>query len=345
MVRRHPTLDGWVITDAPTALAVLRAPAAWSSDHFDGPRPAEHDAWIAELVATEDGIRELLEVTPQALVGLDPPQHTRMRDVVRRAFAPDAVQRLRPVIAEEVEAALGSIVTGEPVDVVPAFTRPVPFRVVARVLDLPPEHWAELEALAHAASTDDTATEDFQALRARLLAERDMMRFFLAHRPIRDETITPREAAGLCREILVAGSDSVGHLLAGALHTIATRGRPHDLPAFVERRLSTDPPFTAFWRRATRDTVLDGVAIPAGGLVQLPYAQLNETAARHLSFGHGIHFCLGAALARLEAQVALEAILAATTSIEIAGPVERLASPAVGGYRTLVLRLECPFDR
>ena len=139
--------------------------------------------------------------------------------------------------------------------------------------------------------------------------------------------------------MLVAGSDSVGHLLAGALLEIATHGAPEDLGAFVEQRLALEPPFAAFWRRATSDTVLEGVAIEAGGLVELPYAQLNEGAARHLSFGHGIHFCLGAALARLEAQVALHAVLDATSRIEVAGPVERLASPSVNGYRRLVLRL------
>jgi cytochrome P450 len=342
-VRRHETLDGWVIGDAATAVAVLRDPATWSSDRFDGPRAPQHAAWL-EALETEDGIRELLELTPQALIGLDPPLHTRMRAVLRRTFAPGAIEALRPVVAEEVDAALGALVTGEPVDVVSAFTRPVPFRVVARLLGLPREHWAELEALAHAASTDDTATEDFPGLRARLLAERDVMRFFLAHleMPVLVEavaagTITPREAAGLCREILVAGSDSVGHLLAGALLEIARHGHPADRSAFVEERLALEPPFAAFWRRATRDTQLDGVAIPAGGLVQLPYAQLNHTAARHLSFGHGVHFCLGAALARLEAQVALTAL--AGTAIEAAGPAERLASPDVNGYRRLVLKL------
>jgi len=356
MVQRHDTLDGWVITDPATAVAVLRDPASWSSDRFDGPRPEVHDRWVRELAETEEGLRELLEVAPQALIGLDPPQHTRMRAVLRRPFAPAAVQALRPVVAEEVEAALGGIVTGEPVDVVEAFTRPVPFRIVARLLGLPRAAWAELEALAHAASTDDTATETFEELRARLLAERDIMRFFVDHlardaeapseavlpvlrAAVAEGTITPREGAGLCREVLVAGSDSVGHLLSGALLAIATDGRPEDLGAFVEQRLAVAPPFTAFWRRATRDTELAGVPIPAGGLVQLPYAKLNETAARHLSFGHGVHFCLGAALARLEADVALRAVLGATSTIELAGEPERLASPAVNGLRRLVLRL------
>ncbi|HEY6887409.1 MAG TPA: hypothetical protein VI300_06505, partial [Solirubrobacter sp.] len=152
VIRRHDTLDGWVVTDAPTALAILHDPAHWSSDRFDGPRPPEYDAWAAELAAEDAGVRELLALTPQALVGLDPPHHGRMRAVLRRSFAPGAVQGWRAMIAAEVDAALAEIVTGEPVDVVAAFTRPVPFRVVARLLGLPRARWDELEALAHAAS-------------------------------------------------------------------------------------------------------------------------------------------------------------------------------------------------
>jgi cytochrome P450 len=298
----------------------MHDPATWSSDRFDGPRPAAYDTWVAELEAEDPGVRELLALTPHALVGLDPPDHGRLRAVLRRQFAPAAVEELRAMIAEEVDAAL---VTGTPIDVVAA----VPFRVVARLLGLPRGEWAELEALAHAASTDDTATEDRAGLRTRLLAERDVMRFFLAQlnapsaggilpllrTAVADGVISAREAAGLCREVLVAGSDSVGHLLAGALTEITERGEPEDLDAFIEHRLAIDPPFRSFWRRATRATTLAGVEIPADGLVELPYAQLNATVSRHLSFGHGIHFCLGAALARLEAGIALRAILDVTS--------------------------------
>ena len=278
-------------------------PATWSSDRFDGPRPPEHDAWVAELAAEDPDVRELLVLTPHALVGLDPPDHGRLRGVLRRAFSPAAVAALRPLVEREVQALLPSDVD--------TFSRALPFQVVMRWLGVPEPAWPRLEALAHAASTGDTAGEDRAALRARLLAERDVMRSFLDDLPaplrpaVEDGTISPREAAGLGREVLVAGSESVAHLLAGALRAIARDGMPEDVEAFVEHRLAVDPPFAAFWRRATRATTLGGVAIPADGLVQLPYAQLNRDSARHLSFGHGIHFCLGAALARLEAAVAL----------------------------------------
>ena len=201
----------------------------------------------------------MLALSPQALIALDPPDHTRLRNVVRRAFAPAAVEALRPLVEREVEALLPSDID--------SFSRALPFRVVMRWLEVPEPAWPELERLAHAASTGDTATEDRAALRARLLAERDVMRFFLAHRPtlLRDEpSISPREAAGLCREVLVAGSESVAHLLAGALRAIARDGPPEDLEAFIEHRLAVDPPFTAFWRRATRPVDTRGRGHPAG---------------------------------------------------------------------------------
>ena len=290
-----------MITDAATARAVMLDPATWSSDRFDGPRPPQYDAWVAELAAEDADVRELLILTPHALIGLDPPDHTRLRNVLRRDFSPAAVEALRPLVEREVEALLPSDVE--------TFSRALPFRVIMRRLAVPEPAWPELERLAHAASTGDTASEDREAVRSRLLAERDIMRFFGADlpAPVRDGTISPREAAGLCRELLVAGSESVALVLAGALRAIARDGMPENVEAFVEHRLAVDPPFPAFWRRATRAVTLGGVAIPPGGLVKLPYALLNRDSPRHLSFGHGIHFCLGAALARLEVAVALRA--------------------------------------
>jgi cytochrome P450 len=365
VIARHERLDGWVVQDAPTAIAVLRDAATWSSDRFDGPRPDAYDGWVDALVAEEPALRDLLELSPQALVGIDPPDHGRLRAVLRRAFAPASVDRLGAVVARELAAVLPSLTTGAPVDVVALLTRPLPFRVVASLLGVEPSGWDELERLAHAASTDDTAGETRDELRDRLLAELGVMRFFSARvegpasadedprvlpelrRAVVAGEITVREAAGLCREVLVAGADSVGHLLAGALDELARdparaevlRGDPAGLDAFVEERLAADPPFTGFWRRATAPTTLAGVDIPPDGLVLIDYALANRTAARHLSFGHGIHFCLGAALARLEARIVLGGVLAATTSIAPAGRAERLAATSVSGLRTLPLRL------
>ncbi len=235
MVEFDTARGGWVITDAAIAQAVLRDAVSWSSDHFDGPRPAEHDRWTDELAASDRGLAELLEVAPQTLVAIDPPDHGRLRRILRRAFAPAAIERLRPLVEESVERALPAVVLGAPVDVVMAFTRPVPFRVVATLLGVERAGWDRLEALAHAASTDDTAREDRDALRGRLEAELGILRFFterLAAPALAGEDprvlpslrsavaageLSAREAAGLCREMLVAGADSVGHHLAAGV--------------------------------------------------------------------------------------------------------------------------------
>ena len=269
------------------------------------------------------------------------------------------------MVERELAALLPPLLTGEPVDVVAQLTRPLPLRVVASLLGVELAGWDALEALAHAASTDDTAGESRDELRDRLLAELGVLRFFTARiegapaggedprvlpelrRAVAAGEITVREAAGLCREVLVAGADSVGHLMAGALQVLAgeperaaaLRTAPDGLGAFVEERLAAAPPFTGFWRRATRPTTLGGVDVPQGGLVLVDYALANRTATRHLSFGHGIHFCLGAALARLEARIVLGGVLAATASIAPAGPAEPLAATSVTGLRTLPLRL------
>ena len=97
-----------MITDAATARAVLLDPATWSSDRFDGPRPPQYDDWVAELAAEDADVRELLILTPHALIGLDPPDHTRLRNVLRRDFSPAAVEALRPLVEREVEALLPS---------------------------------------------------------------------------------------------------------------------------------------------------------------------------------------------------------------------------------------------
>ena len=272
--RRADTLDGWVVTDAPTALEVLRDPRCGartaSTVHAPPSTTPGSPSWRRR---TRCG-----RVARADAAGARRPRRARPRPPARRPappFAPAAVagcgrwspRRSRPRWA---------IVTGEPVDVVAAFTRPVPFRVVARLLALPRADWPVLEALAAAASTDDTANEDRAALRSRLLAERDVMRFFarldgpgsdddthvlpVLRAAVADGAITrarPPGCAARCSS--PARTRSATCSRARSPNCSAAAGRP----GRVRRaRLAVDPPFTAFWRRATRATRSAGVECP-----------------------------------------------------------------------------------
>ncbi|HEX8101079.1 MAG TPA: cytochrome P450 [Solirubrobacteraceae bacterium] len=271
---------------------------------------------------------------------------------------------------------------GEPFDFVAAFAEPLPFRVVALLFGLPEAEWPRFAALAAAANGDAPHLETKARLRERLLAELALMRYFARRieapgtdpegllaglgAAVAAGAITLREATGLCREVLVAGADSTGNHLSTAVLALARdpalAARLRDDPAlvepFAEELLRLEPPFKGFWRRARRDAVLGGVRIPGDGLVLLPFAALNRDPAavdrpdaivldrpsprRHLSFGHGIHFCIGAPLARLQSAVALRALLARGPELTLAEPVAGLRyrpSIQVGGLAALRVAL------
>ena len=181
--------------------------------------------------------------------------------------------------------------------------------------------------------------------------------------------LTTREATGLCRELLVAGADStVNHLSSallllsqddGMLHEL--RERPERIPAFVEEALRLEPPFPGFWRRARTAVRLGDQDLPAGALLLVPFAALNRdptvfpdpdavnldrpAARRHLSFGHGLHFCLGAPLVRLQSVATLRALLPRVRAIELlVDPAELEPVPSVQDRGVVALPVRCVAD-
>ncbi len=168
-----------------------------------------------------------------------------------------------------------------------------------------------------------------------------------------------------CMTLLVAGNETTRNLLSHGALALATHpaqraalaADPGRIPAAVEEMLRWGSPITSFMRTATRDTVLRGQRIGAGERVLMLYAAANRDeavfgpdaedfrvardASRHLAFGFGEHFCLGAGLARMEARIAFEELLARFATIDLAGPVERLRSVLMHG----IVRLPLAFAR
>jgi cytochrome P450 len=186
----------------------------------------------------------------------------------------------------------------------------------------------------------------------------------LATVQVEGDRLTDAELVMFLNQLLVAGNETTRNLLSSGLHALAgqpdqwawIRDAPVDrAPVAVEELLRWTTPVIYFMRTATRDTELGGQAIAGGDPVVLLYASANRDEAEfgptadrldvarqpnhQLAFGFGPHFCVGAALARLEARVVLEELARLAVTLEAAGPVERTGSDIIAGVRSAPLVL------
>jgi cytochrome P450 len=280
---------------------------------------------------------------------LDPPEHTRLRRLVSRAFTARLVERLRPRVAAVVADLLAGL-RGD-VDLIAALAHPLPVIIISEMLGVPPSDqdrfsgWSD--ALARGLDPDflvppeelaqrDRAREEFgdyfRELAARRRAEPgdDLLSGLVAI-----EELSEDDLLATCVLLLVAGHETTVNLIAnGALALLRSpdqlawfRDHPESAPAAVEELLRYDPPVQLSARIALRDAEIAGQRVSAGEPVLLLLSAANRDPAvfadpdrldltrwtteapRHLAFGQGIHFCLGAPLARIEGQVALTALM------------------------------------
>ncbi|MBB5082821.1 cytochrome P450 [Nonomuraea endophytica] len=314
---------------------------------------------------------------------LDPPDHTRLRALVSRAFTPRMVERLRPRVEAITAELIGAM--GEEADLVAEFAYPLPVLVITEMLGVPPEDYERFrgwsETLARSldpmlpsgqADTTERASLEFRAYFRELLAERRV-------RPGEDllsalvqvEELTEAELLATCVLLLVAGHETTVNLIANGVLNLARHGMLHlaadDPRPVVEEVLRYDPPVQLTARTALREAELGGTALPAGTAVMALVGAANRDPAafpdpdrfdpgrfdpgrfdpgrfdpgrvdpgrvdpgrsdpgrsdpgrapeRHLAFGLGIHFCLGATLARMEGEIALRALAEAAPELKL----------------------------
>ena len=287
----------------------------------------------------------------------DPPDHTRLRRVVQKAFTPRRAA-LRPR-AEEIAAGLLDAMAAAPGDVtdlLAAFARPLPIAVLCELLAVPEADRAWI-AVAVAAYDDraqhDRLERELAAYFAELIAARrsepgDDLVSALARDSGGADGLTGNELVSTIFLLVMAGFDTTVNLIAsGALALLTHPGEkarlrqdPSLLPAAVEELLRfTNPVNHANDRFTTEDVPIGDVVIPAGEWVLPAISSANRDPAQfpdpdrldlgrdtsgHVAFGHGIHHCLGAPLARMEAEVALGALLARFPRISLAIPPSEL---------------------
>jgi hypothetical protein len=310
-----------------------------------------------------------------SLTSLDPPRHDRLRALVNRAFTPRRVAESRAQI-EALVAELLDPVASE-FDLVSAFSHPLPVFVIARMLGVPPERRADFKRWSDAiigllerpkSPDDQRAIREISAYFAELALERrkepgEDLVTALVQAEVDGERLTRSELLGICVQLLVAGNETTTNLISNLVDVLADRpdlwrALRHDrslVAATVEESLRHDSPAQNLARTCVRETELHGVRIPAGARVLLSFGAANRDPAefddpdafrlgreaRHIAFGFGVHYCLGAPLARLEGSVALEGLLDRFARLERAPGAERVLSTVIRGFERLPIRASC----
>ena len=282
----------------------------------------------------------------------DPPDHTRLRSIIARAFTPRAVKAcdtlVREFARERVDAMLG---LGE-ADLVDEYAIPIPVVVIAEMLGVPRDDraifrkWSDDIVGAIAGKVDPRKSqaefgEYFSAVIERRRAEpQDDVISKLMGANHKGETLSTPEVLSFCLSLLVAGNETTTGLIANLFFELAKRpddwqrlrDDPSLIPSAVEESLRYDAPNQGLFRHTTRDVELHGVTIPAGKKVLLlfgaagrdprhfPHPERFDIARspnRHLAFGAGVHHCLGANIGRLEATIALESALSRIATLRL----------------------------
>ncbi|HEU5226982.1 MAG TPA: cytochrome P450 [Ktedonobacteraceae bacterium] len=281
------------------------------------------------------------------LVSKDPPDHRKLRNLVNLAFTPRAVAHLSDRITQITQELLDQVRAQGKMDIVSDIAFPLPAKVIAEMLGVPDEDWDIFQRWAMASGGNTSGQEigpppqnmfeEMGSYFSKLLEERrksprEDLVSALSVAEIDGERLSENELVHFCILLLAAGQETTKNLIANAILCFTdypdvlerVRRDPALMPNAIEEVLRYLPPVWFLFRRTTTDVELGGQHIPANQAVltwlaaacrdagQFPDADqfiIDREPNRHVTFGHGIHFCIGAPLARLEAKIALPMML------------------------------------
>jgi cytochrome P450 len=301
----------------------------------------------------------------------DPPEHTAYRKQVQPAFKPSLMKALVPVAQGRLVDLTGGIRADEPVDFVKQVSVPFPLRIISDLLGLPDDdfddffHWSEamtgalpdLTPEERSALQEDMRAYFFEVIQQKRAEPQEDLISELANADLSDA-----ELYMFLNQLLVAGNETTRNTISGGIWALAEHPEqwqrlvddPSLVPSAVEEILRWTTAVIAFMRTATEDTTLGGVAIAEGDHTLMIYAAANRDEAEfgptadrfdvgrhpnpHLAFGFGAHFCIGAALARLEVRLVLEELLARFRTLEPAGEAVLSPSDIIAGVTSAPVR-------
>ena len=372
---RHTQADGrgyWLVTRYADVLTVLRDPRFVKN-------------WRALLSPEE--LAELPALPPAFAVFIanmldqDPPNHTRLRALVSKAFTPRLIENLRPRIQQLADDLLDAADARGEMDLIDDYAFPIPVTVIAELLGVPAEDREKFRTWSNAAVSGDFSFESAERIAPHMAAFADYLRELFDERrrsPRNDlisgllvaeeagDRLSEQEMFAMIFLLLIAGHETTVNLVGNSV--LALLEHPDQLdrvrlnpglikPAVEELLRYCGPVETSTERYAREDVVICGVTIPKGEMVLVVLGSANRDGEHypsadeldvtrevhdHLAFGHGIHYCLGAPLARLEAQIAIGSLVGRFPGIRLAtDPADLIWRPGmiIRGLTHLPVRL------
>ena len=352
-------------------------PVYWSERHRSWflTRHADCEAFFADPALTADrgkAAKGNWGTRSSRSIGSDPPEHTAVRRLAQRGFTAREAESLRPRIAAMVDRLLDQM--GDAFDLIRDFAYPLPITVIAELFGVPEADRPQFSAWSRqmAAGMDrfysksgGFGADGMGAYIADLVGQRqrspgdDLITRMLEAED--DDALTPLEVTSLCTLLVFAGHETTTNLIGNG--TLALLQAPEQLDTLrqadaagvrtaVEELLRYDSPAQMINRAVLADTPIGGVTLREGDSVVAVLGAANRDPARfedadelhigrhpnpHLAFGQGVHFCLGAALSRREAQIALPALVERCADLRLDGPPVWRPTAVLRGLESLPL--------
>jgi cytochrome P450 len=366
-----PELEAYVVTRFADVQQVLNDAATFSSQTVKGPVPMREMMQVLEGLAAEDPefaamLANDIMMRP-VLLAADGDEHRRRRALVNKAFTPRRIKTMEADIDALAHRLIDAFVDRGEVELVSAFAAPLPLAIIARSIGVPDDNLATFKRwsadLFAPLGTNSPSKEvmtsflrsqkEFVAYMSERIAERqessaqDVLSD-LVRAEEDGQRLSRTETLVICFELLAAGNETTTNLITQTMLMLverpelmaAVRADLGLLPALIEESLRLEGPIQSFYRTATVDTTIGGVAMPAGTHVLVVFGAANrderhfpdadavdfgrDNARTHVAFGRGAHACPGSLLARTEARISLEALLTRLDDIRLATSAEEL---------------------
>lgn len=353
-VNRPPESPLWIITRYQDVASVLKDERfVKDRKNILPPNPMPKASWRANF----------FHVMDNNMLAMDAPDHTRLRALVHKVFTPSRTEQMRLRVQQLANELLDTAAKNKPFDLIEHYALPIPLTVISEVLgvpnaDIPKIHrWKKhimssasqpLERLGKFSSLVGFVNYIRKLCHRRRVDPQDDLISALAKADENGEMLSDEELQGMVILLLVAGHETAVSLISSGTLALLEhpnqfellRQNPTLIKSATEEILRYYPPIeTATDRYAREEVTIEGVTIPKGGQVRAVIASANRDPSqfenpdtldlmrennKHLSFGQGIHYCIGAPLARLEGHIAFNTLLARMPNLRLGIPIESL---------------------